>query len=133
MRGGLGSFLVLLTGYGLLIGYVFGSLMRYDHCVWIYVGITCAYGIGQFFIHETPYHLMKTNKFEVSNPRNALAAVISLNLQRASDSMKFYRGVKEMNDNVAIELESLKKFVAFFDVDEKVTLSDFRKFQLSPH
>jgi hypothetical protein len=52
--------------------------------------------------------------------------------QKAEDSILFYRGVKSLEGNAEIEFEALKLFVKRQgDVKEKVSLSDFRKFQLT--
>lgn len=45
--------------------------------------------------------------------------------------MMFYRNVKKLKGNSYIEFESLKVFVKFSAVEEKVSWLDFSKFQLS--
>lgn len=127
--------------------------MRYDMCVWIYMCLPILFIISSSVLHDTPFHLIKNNKFVVRQkfPQKFLKRfffffLISLNFlflnficfinsygssQEAEQSMMFYRGVKVLEGNTQIEFESLKQFVKFFATEEKVSVSDFRKFQLT--
>lgn len=48
--------------------------------------------------------------------------------QEAKDSLMFYRDLEKLEGIANIEFESLQRFVKFYGVEEKVSLSDFSEF-----
>lgn len=65
IRGLLGSFLMLFTNLGILVGYIVCSFLSYRTVPWLAVGISVVFLIGFAIVPETPKYLaMKGGKEE---------------------------------------------------------------------
>lgn len=118
-RGALSSLLVLMSNFGILLGFAAGHFLSYEAVPRFFMIISILFIAIYSFMPETPYYLIKINEIEA-----------------AKKSLMFYRNVKDSRP------ESIKLFEEEFTTlkanqleattneagNEKITLKDFGEF-----
>ncbi|XP_063698303.1 facilitated trehalose transporter Tret1-like [Culicoides brevitarsis] len=108
IRGILGSFLLLFTNLGILLGYIFCAFLPYRIVPWVAIGISCAFLVGFSIVPETPKYLMMKGGTE--------------NDEKLKNSVEFFSGkpfVKEITVQRSNEEPSSIKLKSLFDVSTR--------------
>lgn len=66
VRGRLGSILPLARNSGILIAFIAGALIKYEHRPYVFIFIPIIYLVWVFFLPNSPQFYLKNNKFQVS-------------------------------------------------------------------
>lgn len=66
IRGRLGSFTPLARNFGVLIGYIVGAVVEYEHRSYIFVFFPIMYVIWLYALPNTPQYYMHRENYSVS-------------------------------------------------------------------
>lgn len=66
VRGALGSFVTLASNGGVVIGFLVGSYFSYENVPKVLIVFPILFIILYIFFPESPWYLIKENKFKVS-------------------------------------------------------------------
>ncbi|XP_055296009.1 facilitated trehalose transporter Tret1-like [Sitodiplosis mosellana] len=89
VRGRLGSLVPLANNLGVLMGYIGGALIEYEHRPYVFISLPILYLFLVYFLPSTPQYHLKAG-----------------NLQSAEKSLKYYKGCTGETDREKTHLKS---------------------------
>lgn len=110
VRGRLGSMIMVSVNTGVLVGYILGSNVEYYIAPYFVIPLPVCYIIGNLFLPDTPFFLIRKGKFDA-----------------AEKSFRFYKNIAKTDKNAMIEFEDMKETLTQQE-STKYTLQDFSKF-----
>ncbi|KAH8403347.1 hypothetical protein KR222_011080, partial [Zaprionus bogoriensis] len=108
IRGRLGSMIMVSVNTGVLLGYILAANVEYFHAPFFIIPIPICYFVGNLFLPETPFHLIRAGKFEA-----------------AEKSFRFYKNIDKTDKNSMLEFEEIKQALTQEQAIKDYTLKDF--------
>lgn len=111
VRGTLGSFILLFTNVGTVIGFIVGAFWHFTYVPHIGLAFSLCFFASLFIIHDSPQYYLSKNQVDKA--------------EKASD---FYHGGLKVNTEDIIEKQSeIKTSKDPESSNKKITIEDFRK------
>lgn len=110
IRGRLGSMIMVSVNTGVLVGYILATNVDYYIAPYFIIPLPICYIIGNLFLPETPFFLIRNGKFDA-----------------AEKSFRFYKNIGKTDKTAMVEFEDIKQALTQENNSENYTFHDFSK------
>lgn len=110
-RGRLGSMIMVSVNTGVLVGYILATNVDYFMAPLFIIPLPICYIVGNLFLPETPFFLIRNGKFDA-----------------AEKSFRFYKNIKQTDKTSMVEFDDIKQALTHEENSKNYTFQDFSKF-----